>query len=313
VETPQAQPRRLHNRPAESEAFRGNQQRVPATTLCHSKNNKLYGNSHFLKKGRTTLKKLTIILMSALLIILSACGSKESSNGAENDMNLVKEGKLTFAMSGLYPPLNFKKDGKLTGFDVEIGNEIAKRIGLEANPVTNPWETIIQGLKAKKYDAIIGSMTATPERDKQVDFTNPYYLSGAQIFVAEGNSDIQSKEDLAGKTVGVIQSSTWKDMAEELSDDVKGYPTDVNALQDLALGRLDAVITDKIVGVNAKNEKGLEIKAIGDLLNEDRVSVAVTEGNKELVDKINEAIQSMIDDGTYAEISEKWFNENIME
>jgi polar amino acid transport system substrate-binding protein len=251
--------------------------------------------------------------MSALLIILSACGSKESSNGAENDMNLVKEGKLTFAMSGLYPPLNFKKDGKLTGFDVEVGTEIAKRIGLEANPVTNPWETIIQGLKAKKYDAIIGSMTATPERDKQVDFTNPYYLSGAQIFVAEGNSDIQSKEDLAGKTVGVIQSSTWKDMAEELSDDVKGYPTDVNALQDLALGRLDAVITDKIVGVNAKNEKGLEIQAIGDLLNEDRVSVAVTEGNKELVDKINEAIQSMIDDGTYAEISEKWFNENIME
>lgn len=261
------------------------------------------------------MKKLTIFLISALLVILSACGAKESSGSGKenNDMQLVKEGSLTFAMSGLYPPLNFKKDGKLTGFDVEIGNEIAERIGLEANPVTNPWETIIQGLKAKKYDAIIGSMTATPERDKQVDFTNPYYLSGAQIFVAADNNDILAKEDLKGKTVGVIQSSTWKDMAEELSDDVKAYPTDVNALQDLALGRLDAVITDKIVGVNAKNEKGLEIKAIGELLNEDRVSVAVNEGNKELADKINEAIQSMIDDGTYEEISKKWFNENIME
>ncbi|HLO13171.1 MAG TPA: ABC transporter substrate-binding protein [Pseudoneobacillus sp.] len=260
------------------------------------------------------MKKFTIIL-SVLLIILSACGSKENA-GTEKEnkgLKLVEDGSLTFAMSGLYPPLNFKKDGKLTGFDVEIGTEIAKRIGLEANPVTNPWETIIQGLKANKYDAIIGSMTATTERDKQVDFTNPYYLSGAQIFVAEDNSDIQSKEDLKGKTVGVIQSSTWKDMAEELSDDVKGYPADVNALQDLAIGRIDAVITDKIVGVNAKNEKGLKIKAIGDLLNEDRVSVAVNEGNKELADKINEAIQSMIDDGTYEEISKKWFNENIME
>lgn len=264
------------------------------------------------------MKRFTIILVSALLIMLSACGTttKETSGNSEkegNELNLVKEGSLTFAMSGLYPPLNFKKDGKLTGFDVEIGNEIAKRMGLEANPVTNPWETIIQGLKAKKYDAIIGSMTATPERDKQIDFTNPYYLSGAQIFVAEDNADILSKEDLAGKTIGVIQSSTWKDMADELSDDVKGYPSDVNALQDLALGRLDAVITDKIVGFTAKNEKGLAIKPIGDLLNEDRISVGVNEGNTELVEKINEAIQSMIDDGTYEEISMKWFNENIME
>lgn len=257
-----------------------------------------------------------ILVVSAMLLFLAACGSKESSTentGDNADLNLVKEGSLSFAMSGLYPPLNFKKDGKLTGFDVEIGTEIAKRIGLEANPVTNPWETIIQGLKANKYDAIIGSMTATEERDKQVDFTNPYYLSGAQIFIAEGNTEIQSKEDLKGKKIGVIQASTWKDMADELSDEVKGYPSDVNALQDLALGRLDAVITDKIVGVNAKNEKGLKIEAIGDLLNEDRVSVAVNEGNTALVEKINEAIQSMLDDGTYEEISMKWFNENIME
>lgn len=263
------------------------------------------------------MKMISMMLMAAMLLILSACGTETSSKKEEkvtdSDFKLVKEGALTFSMTGQYPPLNFKQDGKLTGFDVEIGTEIAKRIGLEANPVTNPWETIIQGLKGKKYDAIIGSMTATEERDKQVDFTNPYYLSGAQIFVAETNTDILSKEDLKGKTIGVIQSSTWKDMADELSDNVKGYPTDVNALQDLALGRIDAVITDKIVGVSAKNEKGLEIKAIGELLNEDRVSVAVAEGNKELVDKINEALQSMVEDGTYEEISMKWFNTNVLE
>jgi polar amino acid transport system substrate-binding protein len=262
--------------------------------------------------------KNIVFLLAAMMLFLSACGTEKAEGEKEAKENggkheLVKKGALTFSMTGQYPPLNFKKDGKLTGFDVEIGTEIAKRIGLEANPVTNPWETIIQGLKAKKYDAIIGSMTATPERDKQVDFTNPYYLSGAQIFVAEGNTDIQSKEDLKGKTIGVIQASTWKDMAEDLSDQVKGYPTDVNALQDLELGRLDAVITDKIVGVSAQNEKGLKIKEIGDLLNEDRVSVAVAEGNKELADKINDALQSMIDDGTYEKISMKWFNTNIME
>ncbi|MCM3763362.1 ABC transporter substrate-binding protein [Neobacillus niacini] len=262
------------------------------------------------------MKKLLIAGVSALMLMLSACGTDEGSKTGQakgEDLNLIKQGEFSFAMSGQYPPLNFKKDGKLTGFDVEIGTEIAKRIGLEAKPVTNQWETIIQGLKAKKYDAIIGSMTATPERDKQVDFTEPYYLSGAQIFVADGNNAIVSKEDLKGKTVGVIQASTWKDMAEELSNQVKGYPSDVNALQDLELGRLDAVITDKIVGLNAKNEKGLKIKEIGGLLNEDRVSVAVSEGNKELAEKINKAIDDMLADGTYEKISKKWFNTNIME
>jgi polar amino acid transport system substrate-binding protein len=262
------------------------------------------------------MRKIMIVCAATLLLILAACGtgekaSTEKTANGSNEKGTNKE-TFSFAMSGVYPPLNFKKDGKLTGFDVEIGTEIANRLGLEAKPVTNPWETIIQGLKADKYDAIIGSMTATPERDKQVDFTNPYYLSGAQIFVAEGNSEIQSKDDLAGKTIGVIQASTWKDMAEELSDQVKGYPGDVNALQDLVAGRVDAVITDKIVGLNAKNEKGLKIEAIGELLNEDRVSVAVQEGNTELAEDINNAIQSMIDDGTYEKISMKWFNENIM-
>lgn len=267
------------------------------------------------------MKKLSIFLVAAMLLILSACGTQQSeqvekeTKSGDSEFGLVKEGSLTFAMTGQYPPLNFKKDGKLTGFDVEIGTEIAKRMGLEANPVTNPWETIIQGLKAKKYDAIIGSMTATAERDEQIDFTEPYYLSGAQIFVANDNTDIQSKEDLQGKTIGVIQASTWKDIAETLTspDMVKGYPVDVNALQDLSLGRLDAVITDKIVGVSAQNEKGLDIKPIGDLLNEDRVSIGIAEGNTELATKINEALQSMIDDGTYEEISMKWFNTNIME
>ncbi|MED3571136.1 transporter substrate-binding domain-containing protein [Cytobacillus praedii] len=262
------------------------------------------------------MRKLLILCLAILLMILAACGtegnsSTEKTSASSNEKSANKE-TFTFAMSGVYPPLNFKKDGKLTGFDVEIGTEVANRLGMEPKPVTNPWETIIQGLKANKYNAIIGSMTATPERDKQVDFTNPYYVSGAQIFIAEGNTEIRSKEDLAGKTIGVIQASTWKDMAEELSDQVKGYPGDVNAIQDLVAGRIDAVITDKIVGLNAKNEKGLKIEAVGELLNEDRVSVAVQEGNTELAEKINMAIQSMIDDGTYEEISMKWFNENIM-
>ena len=89
-------------------------------------------------------------------------------------------------MSGLYKPFNYKEnDGKLVGFDVEIGEALAKKMNMKATPVTNPWETLIQGLQAKKYDVILGSMAITEERLKAVSFSNPYYRSGAQIFVAK--------------------------------------------------------------------------------------------------------------------------------
>ncbi|MET3291075.1 UNVERIFIED_CONTAM: polar amino acid transport system substrate-binding protein [Brevibacillus sp. OAP136] len=241
--------------------------------------------------------------------------SAPAQPAAEEKMELVADGKLTFAMSGLIKPLNYKDtNGQLTGFDVEIGKEIAKRVGLEPNPVTNPWETILQGLKGKKYDAIIGSMTHTEERAKQVDFTDPYYISGGQIFVKDTNDTIKSKDDLKGKIIGVVQASTHKEAAVTLTDKekVKGYPSDIYALQDLAPGRVDAVITDRVVGTSAIKEQGLKIKPIGDVLNKENIAIAVNKDNPVLTKKINEAIKSMVEDGTYETISMKWFGANLL-
>ncbi|WP_103104927.1 ABC transporter substrate-binding protein [Brevibacillus reuszeri] len=241
--------------------------------------------------------------------------SAPAQPASEEKMKLVHEGKLTFAMSGLLKPLNYKDENNvLTGFDVEIGKEIAKRIGLEANPVTNPWETILQGLKGNKYDAIIGSMTHTEERAKQVDFTEPYYISGGQIFIAESNDTIKSRDDLKGQIIGVVQASTHKEVAETLTDKekVKGYPTDIYALQDLVPGRVAAVITDRVVGTSAIKNQGLKIKPIDEVLNKENIAIAVTKDNPVLTKKINEAIKSMIDDGTYEQISMKWFGANLL-
>lgn len=274
-------------------------------------------------KGK--FKKIIMPMISLIFIFfLAACGGSSETSKTEStnpsspektdneDMKLVHKGKLTFAMSGLLKPLNYKDNNVLVGFDVDIGKEIAKRIGLEPNPVTNPWETILQGLKGHKYDVIIGSMTATEERLKQVDFSVPYYISGAQIFVAEKNNTILSKEDAKGTKIGVVQASTHKEVAESLTDDVKSYPSEIFALQDLEPGRLDAVITDKIVGVSAIKEQGLKIKPIDDVLNQEEIAVAINKDHQVLLDKINKAITDMIEDGTYEEISKKWFGINIM-
>ncbi|MEL7566323.1 MAG: transporter substrate-binding domain-containing protein [Dehalobacterium sp.] len=115
----------------------------------------------------------------------------------DNSLEKVKEkGEITFAMSGGYPPFNyFNTDDKLTGFDVEIGEEVANRLGVKYTPITTEWSGILEGLRSGRYDGILGSMAITEERLKTVDFTNPYYLSGAQLFV-KNNSQISGPEDL---------------------------------------------------------------------------------------------------------------------
>lgn len=261
---------------------------------------------------------LTVVLGLFLLLVLSGCSSNDSKasgkqKGNGEKMELVIEGKLTFAMSGLLKPLNYKEKNKLVGFDVEIGEEISKRIGLESNPVTNPWETIIQGLKGKKYDAIIGSMTATEERSKQVDFSDPYYISGAQVFVAASNNTITKKEDLTDKRIGVMQASTYQQDAEKYTKDIKNYPSDIYALQDLEPGRVDAVITDKIVGISAMKEANLKIKDVDNVLKNENIAIAVNKDNPALLKAINKAIKSMVEDGTYEKISKKWFGVNLLE
>jgi len=254
------------------------------------------------------LKKFLVLMLSItlLLTMVTGCGSDQTSKP-------VEDGEVfTYAMSGTYKPFNYKENGDLVGFDVEIAEAIAEKMGYKGTPKITPWETILEGLKIGKYDAIIGSMAITEERAKQVDFSIPYYRSGAQIFVMNDNSEINSVDDLKGKKIGVVKSSTFGDVARDYSEEVKEYASDVLALQDLPTGRIDAVITDQIVGLVAKQENGLEIKEVGEPLWVDEMAIPVEKGNKELLDKINNALEEIIEDGTYEKISEKWFGKSIL-
>ncbi|WHY89351.1 ABC transporter substrate-binding protein [Neobacillus cucumis] len=245
------------------------------------------------------------VIIAALM--LSACSNKTSTDS-------TKEKEFHYAMSGLYKPFNFKENGKLQGFDLEIGEALAKKMGMKPVPVTNPWETLIQGLQAKKYDAIIGSMTVTDERKKSVDFTDTYYRSGAQIFVSENNNSIHSDSDLKGKKIGVVKASTYKDLALTYTDkkNVVEYDSDITALMDLPTGRLDAVITDQMVGLPIIKAGSIKIKDIGKPLTHDDQAIAVRKEDKELKEKLNKALKEIIKDGTYEKISDKWFGRNIL-
>ncbi len=256
---------------------------------------------------KRTRKWVVIAALAAAVFALGGCADSEKTAGSDDT--------FVFANSGAYKPFSFDEGGEIVGFDVDIATEIAKRIGRTPEMVSPvPFDTLIQGLRDGRYDALVASHGITDERKEQVDFSRPYYRSGAQTFVAEDGTTITGTDDLEGAKIGVVKASTYLKLAQEITgaENVATYESDVVALQDLTTGRLDAVITDKLVGLIAMDESGLAIKTVGDVLERDEMGIAVQKGDTELLDAINGALEDMIADGTYEEISLRWFPENIL-
>lgn len=254
-------------------------------------------------------KYLTIIFVLIILVTLSLTGCKKEYETTFEKIEDTK--KMTFAMTGAYPPFNFiEKDGKIVGFDIDIANALAKKMGVEAKPITTAWDGIITGLQSGRFDTIIGSMAITEERLKQVNFSKPYYYDGAQFFTKKG-SNLTSIKDLNNGKVGVVTGTTFHDELKKM-DNVKTlqYESDVDNFMALMDGRSDGVVTGKFVGLQAS--KKYNMKPVGSLLYSEEIGIAVRKNDKKLLEKLNTALQEIIDDGTYENISKKWFGINIL-
>jgi polar amino acid transport system substrate-binding protein len=266
------------------------------------------------------------ILFLLMVVFIAGCGQSDSKStntpastasaattvaltDKSAEVKTVEAGVFHFAASGEYQPFSYFKDGQVVGFDIEIGNEIAKRLGLKPKVTTTPFAGIIAGVKEGRYDAAIASHVITEERKKAVDFAEPYYVSGGQLFVRP-DSTLSKLEDLKGKEVAVALGTTHEKMAREYTQSVKTYDSDVTALRALEQGKHDVVITDSIVGEIAI-QQGFKIKKSGAALSEVAHGIAVQKGNTALLTKVNEALKEMKADGTYLEISKKYFKRDI--
>ncbi|SDG72159.1 ABC transporter substrate-binding protein [Desulfosporosinus hippei] len=261
------------------------------------------------------MKKIrALVLFTIAILVITGCNASKSNSDTTPTATLDRikaNGKITFAMSGQYPPFNFfNEQNKLTGFDVEIGQEIAKRINVNSDPIATEWDGIIAGLTTSKFDMILGSMAITDERLEKVNFSTPYYRSGAQIIVPS-DSNISGSADLKGKKVGVVLGTTFETKARELGATVNTYKGDPDAFNDMLNGRVDAVITDKIVGLNAIKKNSYPYKLVGDLLYVEKMGIAIRKDSPKLLEAVNNALKEMMDDGTYKQISEKYFNQDI--
>jgi cystine transport system substrate-binding protein len=267
--------------------------------------------------GNEMKKKVVFIVISFFLIsLIAGCnfgGKEKSSEGKENDKSVLnrmeKSNVLNVAFEGTYPPFNFLDDNdEFQGFDVDISNEIAERLGVKANFIATKWDGLIGGLKADKFDIIIGQMTVTEERKKSVDFTDPYVITGSVLVTREDTNDITKLEDIKGKKVGVGGGTTFEEVANSVEGaDVKLYKAVSDYIQDLTNERLDVIINDQLlISYNIKENK-LPIKIASSIVNKDEIGMAVNKGNEDFIKKVNTALKEMKDDGTYNEIYKKWF------
>lgn len=226
---------------------------------------------------------------------------------------IKKDKVMKIGIEGAYPPFNYyDNQNQLVGFDVDIANEISKRMGIKPEYIAIPWDTIIGGLLTKKYDVIISSMAITEERKQKVEFTDAYYRTGAQLFVNKNNKDIRDpKTDMKNKKIGVAIGTIFEKKAVELGANVINYKSDLLTFQDLANGRVEGVLSDRAVGARMIKEKSYPFKPVGDLLMESIAGIAVNKQEDTLKNELNKHIKEMMDDGTYSKISEKWFGDDI--
>ena len=245
--------------------------------------------------------------VAALVLSVGAAGAQEKT--------------IKIGTEGAYPPFNnLTADGKLEGFDIDIAKALCEEMKVKCEFVAQDWDGIIPALQAGKFDAIIASMSITPERAEKVDFTHKYSNTPPAI-VAPKDSDIKGvdKEDLAGKTIGVQGSTTHFNYSTKTYTDstVKAYPTAQEYQLDLANGRLDAANDDIIVVQQfLDSPDGACCKLIGTIkpvpeIHGQGAGIAIRKGETDLVNKLNDAIKAIRANGKYKEINDKYFSFDV--
>jgi putative amino-acid transport system substrate-binding protein len=223
---------------------------------------------------------------------------------------------LNVGMSGGYFPFTFVKLDELQGFEVDFINAIAAETGDEVNFVTMSFSGLVGALESGRIDTIANQITITAEREAKFAFSQPYVFDGAQMVVKAGNeSTITSVEDLSGKTVAVNLGSNFEQLLNELpnADDIDIRTYESNIAQDTALGRVDAFVMDRVSSAQLIAESPLPLALAGKPFSGIRNALPFrdnAEGNA-LRDRLDTAITTLKENGTLAEISEKWFGTDI--
>jgi polar amino acid transport system substrate-binding protein len=259
-----------------------------------------------MRKTRLTALFAVLLLAFASLAV-AGCGDSDDETTGGGGGDGGGGGPLTVGSDIPYPPFEMGKAPDYEGFDVELMEAVAEKIGREAEFQDTSFDTIFRDLAQGRFEAVASATTITDEREETVDFTNPYYFSEQAILVKEGGEKIEDVAGLSGGTIGVQQGTTGEEFVEEEGDagEIRPYPQGPDAVNALKSGVLDAVVLDIPVAENAVEAGGVEVSAA--IPTEEEYGFVVPQGEDELLEEMNEALDELQDDGTFTTIYEKWF------
>ena len=275
-------------------------------------------------KTTKTSRRLAIAGLAASALVLTGCGSGDTADSnagsgespaAGTSLAAIEDaGVITVGTEGTYRPFTFHEDGSgdLTGYDVEVMEAVAGELGVEVEFEETQWDAIFAGLDAGRFDAIANQVSITPEREADYSFSQPYTVSPGVIVVTDGDTSIQSFDDLAGKTTAQSLTSNWYELAKDSGAEIQDVEGWAEAVELLKQGRVDATVNDELTFLDYQETEGdtsLEIA----VTTEEEAHNAFTfrKGSDDLVEAVDEALATLREDGTLAEISEKYFGEDV--
>lgn len=220
--------------------------------------------------------------------------------------------KISFGSSATYPPFeSLDASSQIVGFDIDLAKALCKQMQADCTFTNHAFDSLIPSLKFRKYDAVISGMDITPERSKQVAFTNPYYANSAVVIAKKGA--FKSLDELKGKRIGMENGTTHQKYLQDKHPEIKtvSYDSYQNAIIDLKNGRLDGVFGDTAV-VNEWLKTNPQLGTVGEHVTDPQyfgtgLGIAVRPDNKALLKKLNDALAAIKADGTYQKISQQWF------
>lgn len=221
------------------------------------------------------------------------------------------DGKIVVASEGAFPPFNYFQGPKLSGFEIDVAEALAKKMGVRIEWKALSFDALLAGLRQDRWDLVIASFGITPERSKAVTFTDPHYCSGG-VIVAKDPA-IKTVADLKGKVIAVQTGTTYLENVQKLPGlkEVKNFPKDTDAFATLMAGRVDAWVTDKFVAKAALEGNPKAGLHMGDFVFVERIASAIKKGNTSLEKAVDKALAEILADGTYEAISRKYFGEDI--
>ncbi len=270
---------------------------------------------------------------AAMAMAFAGCGANETPvqdtaapvegaqavSGADESLNKVKEsGKLILGLDATFEPMGYTNESdEIVGFDIDVAEEVCARMGVELVKQPIDWNTKEQDLAVGRIDCIWNGMSVNPSRAEEMNLSDPY-MKNAMIFVVPADSAAASMSDLSGKNIAVQNGSTAQEILEaselytaETPITVTAMATNVEALQQLELGLVDAVFLDSVVANYQITSAGKDYKVLPDGLSEEEYAIGFRKEDQALRDEVQRILCEMKADGKLGEISTNWFGSDI--